>query len=176
VTSEIARIASETGLADRLILPGRVPHDEVERYYSLIDIAPFPRKPDLVCELVSPLKPLEALAMEKTVIVSSVAPLAEMIADGKTGLVFEKGNPDSLTATLDRALSDAGLRARLGEAGRKWVAAERTWATMAARVAGALAGNGSGPDGSAPPDHVTLQGWPARAGAVMVTEAAETRP
>lgn len=138
VTSEIARIASETGLADRLILPGRVPHDEVERYYSLIDIAPFPRKPDLVCELVSPLKPLEALAMEKTVIVSSVAPLAEMIADGKTGLVFEKGNPDSLTATLDRALSDAGLRARLGEAGRKWVAAERTWATMAARVAGAL--------------------------------------
>jgi hypothetical protein len=69
------------GFADWLIMPGRVPHDEVESWYSLIDICPFPRKPWPVCEMVSPMKPLEALAMEKAVVVSDVRALAEMITD-----------------------------------------------------------------------------------------------
>ena len=57
ITVEIERIAAESGLTDRLIMPGRVPHEEVEAYYSLIDIAPFPRKPQPVTEMVSPMKP-----------------------------------------------------------------------------------------------------------------------
>ena len=92
ITAEIERIAAEAGLSDRLIMPGRVPHEEVAAYYSLIDIAPFPRKPQPVTEMVSPMKPLEALAMEKAVVVSSVAALTEMIADEETGLVFAKGD------------------------------------------------------------------------------------
>lgn len=132
ITAEIERVAAEEGLADWLILPGRVPHSEVEAYYSLIDVAPFPRKPQPVTEMVSPMKPLEALAMEKAVVVSSVRALAEMIRDGETGLVFAKGDVESLADVLARAIGDAGLRARLGAAGRVWVTAERTWDRTAA--------------------------------------------
>jgi glycosyltransferase involved in cell wall biosynthesis len=130
ITAEIERIAAETGLSDRLIMPGRVPHDEVAAYYSLIDIAPFPRKPQPVTEMVSPLKPLEALATEKAVVVSSVAALAEMITDEETGLVFAKGDVGSLADVLDRLIGDPGLRASLGRNGREWVVGQRTWAEM----------------------------------------------
>jgi glycosyltransferase involved in cell wall biosynthesis len=115
-------------------MPGRVPHEEVTAYYSLIDIAPFPRKPQPVTEMVSPMKPLEALAMEKAVVVSSVAALVEMIADGETGLVFAKGDIASLADALARLIGDPGLRAHLGRNGRDWVVRRRTWAEMGRRA------------------------------------------
>jgi glycosyltransferase involved in cell wall biosynthesis len=134
VTQEVRRIAAESGLGPRLVMPGRVPHDEVGTYYSLVDIAAFPRKPQPVTELVSPIKPLEALAMEKAVVVSSVRPLAEMIADGETGLVFAKGEVEGLADALSRLAGDPALRHRLGRAGRAWVLRERSWASTARRV------------------------------------------
>ena len=130
ITSAIMEAAA--AYSDRLIMPGRVPHDEVERYYSLIDIAPFPRKPWPVCEMVSPMKPLEALAMEKAVVASDVRALAGMIQDGHTGLLFRKGNVASLADVLARLMADPGLRERLGREGRTWVAAQRTWARVGA--------------------------------------------
>jgi glycosyltransferase involved in cell wall biosynthesis len=129
--TEIDRVAVEEGLADWLIMPGRVPHAEVEAYYSLIDIAPFPRKPQPVTEMVSPMKPLEALAMEKAVVVSSVRALTEMIADDETGLVFRKGSVESLADVLGRLIDDPELRARLGRTARDWVTRERTWTATA---------------------------------------------
>lgn len=127
ITEEIYRIANEEGLSSKLIMPGRVPHEKVEAYYSLIDIAPFPRKPQPVTEMVSPMKPLEALAMEKVVVMSSVRALAEMVVDNETGVVFEKGNVNDLASTLERLLKDPALRQRLGKAGRSWVKKQRTW-------------------------------------------------
>ena len=91
-------------LEDRVIAPGRVPSTEVTSYYSLIDIAPFPRKPILLCEIVSPLKPFEALAMHKAVIASDVAALAEIVEDGKTGLLFRKGDTEDLARALDELI------------------------------------------------------------------------
>ncbi|MET3472409.1 glycosyltransferase involved in cell wall biosynthesis [Novosphingobium sp. 1529] len=127
IGAAIAAMAENSGFADWLIMPGRVPHEAVESWYSLIDICPFPRKPWPVCEMVSPMKPLEALAMEKAVVVSDVRALAEMIADGHTGLAFAKGDVPALTETLARLIADPALRAWLGRRGRAWVAAERTW-------------------------------------------------
>jgi glycosyltransferase involved in cell wall biosynthesis/polysaccharide pyruvyl transferase WcaK-like protein len=134
ITGEIERIAAEEGLAEWLIMPGRVPHEEVEAYYSLIDIAPFPRKPQPVTEMVSPMKPLEALSMEKAVVVSSVRALTEMVHDEETGLVFEKGSIESLANTLARLISDPELRGRLGRTARAWVARERTWIATATKA------------------------------------------
>lgn len=127
ITEEILRVASEEGLADKLIMPGRIPHDQVESFYSLIDIAPFPRKPQPVTEMVSPMKPLEALAMEKAVVVSSVRALTEMIVENETGLVFEKGNIKDLSEKLEILIKDEQLRYKLGKNGRSWVESERTW-------------------------------------------------
>jgi glycosyltransferase involved in cell wall biosynthesis len=138
ITAEIERIAAEAGLAERLIMPGRVPHEEVTAYYSLLDVAPFPRKPQPVTEMVSPMKPLEALAMEKAVVVSSVAALTEIVADGETGAVFAKGDVESLADALDRLIGDPELRARLGRNGRDWVVRQRTWAEMGRRARATL--------------------------------------
>lgn len=124
---DIQQAASEAGLDDWLIMPGRIPHEEVAAHYSLIDITPFPRKPQPVTELVPPLKPLEAMAMEKAVVVSSVRPLAEMITSGETGVVFEKGNINDLEHYLAQLILSSGLRTRLGRAGRTWVAQKRSW-------------------------------------------------
>lgn len=135
ITEQIVRIADAEGMSDWLIMPGRVPHEEVESYYSLIDVAPFPRKPWPVCEMVSPMKPLEALAMEKPVLVSSVRALTEMIADGHTGRVFEKGNIASLADRLAEMLADPLSRRSLGQRGRAWVCAERTWTQVGALLA-----------------------------------------
>ena len=127
ITQKIIDIATQYDFNEWLIMPGRVPHEEVENYYSLIDIAPFPRKPQPVCEMVSPMKPLEASAMKKAIIVSSVKALTEMIVDGETGLVFQKGNTKDMADKLETLLNDKALRKQLGEGGRKWVESERTW-------------------------------------------------
>lgn len=127
ITTEIRRLAHLHHFEDWLIMPGRVPYDEVEQYYSLIDIAPFPRKPWPVCEIVSPLKPLEALAMGKAVIVSSVAALREIIIDHVTGLHFSKGNVTCLAEKLAALIGQETLRKEMAYAGKNWVIQERTW-------------------------------------------------
>jgi glycosyltransferase involved in cell wall biosynthesis len=114
-------------LDDRVILTGRVPHEEVEDYYSLVDIAPFPRKPWKVCELVSPLKPFEAMALEKAVVVSGTRALMEIVDHEQTGLVFEKGSVESLQQVLDILICEPEKRAKMGKIAREWVIRERTW-------------------------------------------------
>lgn len=121
-----ARIEA-AGLEDRAILTGRVPHEDVARYYSLIDVCPFPRKPWEVCELVSPLKPFEAMAQEKAVLVSSTAALREIVTDGQTGMVFDAGSVPALVQALDRLITAPDLRRRLGSAARQWILSNRTW-------------------------------------------------
>lgn len=128
--------AQATDLSDVVTFLGRIPHEDVERHYSIIDITPFPRRPLPVCEMVSPLKPFEAMAMGKAVIASNVAALAEIVEDGRTGLLHAKGDVQSLAAQLERLLDDAELCEQLGARARDWVVAERNWKSLARMVAG----------------------------------------
>lgn len=127
ITQAILDIAKKYNFEKWLIMPGRIPHEEVESYYSLIDIAPFPRKPQPVTEMVSPMKPLEAAAMKKAIIASSVKALVDMINDEETGLIFQKGNIRDFSLKLELLLGSPDLRMKLGENARKWVETERTW-------------------------------------------------
>lgn len=131
ITQKILEVAKLFDFEDWLIMPGRIPHEEVEAYYSLIDVAPFPRKPQPVTEMVSPMKPLEAAAMKKAIIVSSVRALTDMITDEVNGLVFEKGNVSDLARQLEKLILDTELRNQLGESARVWVETERTWSITA---------------------------------------------
>jgi glycosyltransferase involved in cell wall biosynthesis len=117
------------GIDDVVTFTGRVAHADVLDYYSLIDIAVYPRKGVRVCEVVSPLKPLEAMAMAKAVVVSDVKAQTEMVMHEATGLVHRKDDVTSLEAELSRLIESRELRARLGEAARDWVRANRSWAT-----------------------------------------------
>jgi glycosyltransferase involved in cell wall biosynthesis len=128
LTLRLRRLVEKHGLGETVILPGKVPFDQVSRYYSVIDIAPFPRKPLPVCEMVSPIKPLEAMATGKAVVVSSVRALAEMVDHGNTGLVFKKGSVEDLARVLHELVGNAELRQRLGRAAQAHVAKHRNWA------------------------------------------------
>jgi glycosyltransferase involved in cell wall biosynthesis len=127
VEGRLHALAGELGLGRHVTFTGRVPHDDVARYLSLVDIAPFPRLPLPVCEAISPIKPFESMAMGKAVIVSSVAALTEIVDDGNTGLVFEKGSASDLARVIERYADDPELRARMGDNARTWVRAERDW-------------------------------------------------
>src|SRR6185369_17874701 len=82
----LVELASRLGLDDgTLVMPGRVPHDDVQDYYSIIDVFVVPRTADRVSALVTPLKPFEAMAMERTLIVSDVPPLREIVSPSDTG-------------------------------------------------------------------------------------------
>ncbi|OYD21129.1 glycosyltransferase [Oceanimonas baumannii] len=128
---QICDLAKNSSVKDKIIITGRVPHSLASEYYSVVDIAPFPRKSWPVCEMVSPMKPLEALAMEKTVLVSSVKALSEMIINGETGIIFEKGSIISLSKELSNLLADSAQRKKLGKYGRAWVRENRTWSSIA---------------------------------------------
>ena len=113
---------------------GRVPHNQVEKYYSIVDITPFPRLSVPVCEMVSPLKPFEAMAMGKVVVASDVAAMAEIVSDGTTGLLHRKNDASSLADSLRCVMDDDRLRTDLSEKARSWVEDERRWDVLGARV------------------------------------------
>lgn len=132
---ELEMLAKNLDIDDICFFTGRVDFREVERYYSLIDIAPFPRLPLKVCELVSPLKPFEAMAMGKTVIASDVAAMREFIISEENGVLFEKGSVDSLVDALGRLIADGRLRENLAASSRQWVMDNRTWRQTAEAIA-----------------------------------------
>lgn len=91
---------------DAVIFTGRVPHGEVERYYSLVDVLAYPRKAQRLTDLVTPLKPLEAMAQRRLVAASGVGGHRELIEDGVTGTLFAPDDPvtcaDALAGLLGR--------------------------------------------------------------------------
>lgn len=127
-------LARRLGLGGRVVFTGRVPHADIPRYLSLVDITPFPRLPLPVCELISPMKPFEAMATGKAVVVSDVAALTQIVTDGVTGLTFAKGDAHALAATLEHLVADPALRSRLGAAARSWVSAHADWSQIAGAV------------------------------------------
>jgi glycosyltransferase involved in cell wall biosynthesis len=110
-----------------VLFTGRVPHGEVQALYSVIDVFVVPRTADRVSQLVTPLKPYEAMALERAVVVSGVDALREIVRDGETGLVFEAESAVDLARVVEPLLTDPERRLALGRAAREWVAANRTW-------------------------------------------------
>jgi glycosyltransferase involved in cell wall biosynthesis len=148
----LQRQAADLGLD--AIFTGRVPSSKVRDYHAVLDVFVVPRTPDRVCQLVTPLKPVEAMASGLPVVVSSVRALAEIVRDGETGLLFPPLAAGALAEQLKQLIDNPELRRKLGAGAREWVARDRTWAHNAARyreIYGALA-RGDDPTGD-PPDH-----------------------
>lgn len=127
------QIAEAAGLGHRIVHPGQVPHAEVKPLYSVVDVLAYPRLRKRITELVTPLKPLEAMAMEKGVIGSDVGGLTELITDGETGLIHRAEDVEDLASKIERLVDDDALRARLGKNGRVYVSRERNWRTIIER-------------------------------------------
>jgi PEP-CTERM/exosortase A-associated glycosyltransferase len=114
---------------------GRVHHSEVQRYYRLVDLLVFPRKRMRLTDLVTPLKPLEAMAQLKPVLASDVGGHRELIRDGITGFLFPADDEAALASRLEYLIDNPAERARIAEQGRSFVAAERTWDRLMDRYA-----------------------------------------
>lgn len=133
------RIA-ELGLDDCVVLTGRVPHSEVQRYYSLVDVFAYPRLAMRLTELVTPLKPLEAMAQRKLVLASDVGGHRELIRDGDNGYLFRAGDSADLAASVLRVMTDQERWPEVHEAGWRYVSEERNWPNSVARYRGVYAG------------------------------------
>ena len=128
------RMSRFLAVDDIVTFTGRVAYEEVDRYYSLIDIVPLPRLGLRVCELVSPLKPFEAMATGKVLITSDVEALSEIIDDGVTGLLHRKDDSSHLADKLKEAITDSELRENLGKQAREWVSETHSWDVISTRL------------------------------------------
>ena len=119
--------------ATRIHFVGRVPHDEVERYYSLIDILAYPRKKMRLTDLVTPLKPLEAMAQMRLVAASDVGGHRELIEDGVTGTLFAPDDPASAASAIAALLDNRAIWDERRARARAFVEQDRNWSSNIGR-------------------------------------------
>ena len=135
----LQRQAARAGLAEAAVFPGRVPAAKVRQFHALLDVFVVPRTPDRVCQLVTPLKPVEAMASGLCVVTSEVKALTEIVKHEVTGMQTVPQDPVSLADCLERLLYSPDIRRKLGDNAREWVSRDRTWAHNAARYRDAYA-------------------------------------
>jgi len=135
----LQRQAAQAGLADAAVFTGRVPASKVRQFHALLDVFVVPRTPDRVCQLVTPLKPVEAMASGLCVVTSEVKALTEIVKHEVTGMQTVPQDPVSLADCLERLIYSPDIRRKLGDNAREWVARDRTWSHNAARYRDAYA-------------------------------------
>lgn len=119
--------AQASPAANRIHFVGRVPHEKVERYYSLVDVLAYPRKKLRLTDLVTPLKPLEAMAQGRLVAASDVGGHRELIEDGVTGVLFPADDPVGAAKAIDALFADKAMWPQRKAAARSFVEQERNW-------------------------------------------------
>lgn len=124
--------AERLGVGAQVVFTGRVPHVEVTRYYDLVDALCYPRLSMRLTELVTPLKPLEAMAQGRLLVASDVGGHRELIRDGETGVLFRAGDATDLSRRVLDLLAAPERWPVLRAAGRAFVETERNWATSVA--------------------------------------------
>jgi PEP-CTERM/exosortase A-associated glycosyltransferase len=130
VEQELKIQIRELRVEDIVLMPGRIPHERIPGVYGLTDVFVYPRLSMRLTELVTPLKPLEAMAMGGAVIASDIGGHRELVQDGYNGLLVAPGSASKLAEVVDRILDDSSLRQRLGRQAASWVRRERSWETL----------------------------------------------
>jgi glycosyltransferase involved in cell wall biosynthesis len=115
------------------VFAGRVPHADVQRYYELIDVLAYPRRRMRLTELVTPLKPLEAMAQGRMFVASDVGGHRELVRHGETGFLCGADDARALARALEAVFADASAWPRIAHAARRYVETERTWARSVRR-------------------------------------------
>lgn len=127
--------AAASPVAGAIRFVGRVPHDAVDRYYGLVDLLAYPRKKMRLTDMVTPLKPLEAMAQRRLVVASDVGGHRELIRDGETGTLFAPDSPRACADALAAVFADRGDWDTRRERARARVEQERNWSSNISRYA-----------------------------------------
>jgi len=125
--------AKDMGVADKVVFAGRVQHSEVNRYYDLVDMLVYARHSMRLTELVTPLKPLEAMAQGQLFVASDVGGHKELVRHGETGWLFKSDDVAALTEGVLSMLNNQSRWPAMKAAGRKYVETERNWQASVSR-------------------------------------------
>jgi glycosyltransferase involved in cell wall biosynthesis len=129
----LQRLAAQLGLDDGTALfTGRVPHSQVREYYAVLDVFAVPRTDERVCHLVTPLKPVEAMASGLPVVSSDLTAMRELVEPGVTGQLIDQKTPRVWADNLEKLLYCQKRRNEWGASARALVGRERTWTRVAA--------------------------------------------
>ncbi|MFF5790424.1 glycosyltransferase [Paeniglutamicibacter sp. NPDC012692] len=132
--ADLKTLANKLGVTESVQFVGRVPAKDVPRYVELFDIVLCPRISSVVTEMVSPLKPLEAMAAGRPVIASNVAPLVDLLGtDGSRGALFNAGDAADLARTIRELADNKPKRKEIGRTARRWIVENRSWSEIARR-------------------------------------------
>lgn len=126
----LAQLVERRHLSRSVLLLGRVPHQQVRDYYDLIDVLVYPRLSSRITELVTPLKPLEAMALGKIVVASDVGGHRELIRDGETGFLFRADDIKDMVDVLARVVAERDHWPRIIAQARNFVETERSWQSI----------------------------------------------
>jgi len=128
------------GLTNAVVFTGAVPHDEVPRYLSAMDVAVVPYRP-IDGFFFSPMKLFESMAAGRPTVAAALGQIAEVIDDGRTGVLYPPGDNERLGQVLEQLLEEQSPASAIGAAAREYVLANHTWEMRArevARIAGEL--------------------------------------
>jgi glycosyltransferase involved in cell wall biosynthesis len=130
--NNLKALAAARGLSERVLFAGRVPHADVHRYYGLIDVLAYPRRSMRLTEIVTPLKPLEAMAQGRLFVASDVGGHRELVRDGITGSLFPAGYANLLALSIENLLAKRDEWPAMLTRARRFVETERTWSRSVA--------------------------------------------
>ncbi|AKT37786.1 glycosyltransferase [Chondromyces crocatus] len=133
---QLKAFTRDRGLGNLVTFTGRVPHDQVYDLYSIASLMAYPRIRTRTTEITTPLKPLEAMSMERPVIVSDVPAMGELVREGETGFTFRAGDVHDLARRCVAVLKDPDHLATIGRNARAWILRERHWQTLLTQYAG----------------------------------------
>jgi PEP-CTERM/exosortase A-associated glycosyltransferase len=125
--AELKRLAAANRVEDAVVFTGRVPFTDVERYYDFVDIFVYPRRKSRLTDLVTPLKPIEAMAKGRVVIASDCGGHREIVTHGRNGFLFAADDTDALTDAISAAVAARDTWPLIGKNARDYVVRERTW-------------------------------------------------
>lgn len=131
--AKLKQQVADLGIADKVVFTGRVPHAEVNRYYDLVDLLVYARHSMRLTELVTPLKPLEAMAQGQLFVASDVGGHEELVRHEETGWLFKADDVAALTQSVLAALQAQTQWPAMRAAGRRFVETERNWKVSVAR-------------------------------------------
>ncbi|MGP9817710.1 glycosyltransferase [Glutamicibacter sp. 363] len=124
-------LATEMDLLDVVTLAGRLPSKDIPSLISTFSIVACPRHSLAVTELVSPLKPLEAMGAGRAVVLSDVAPHRDIAGPGQIrAALFKSDDALDFADVLENLINDSEKRESLARAGRLWAVDERNWAKI----------------------------------------------
>ena len=118
---------NELAIEEDVIFTGRIPNKKISSIYSIVDILVLPRLSMRLTEIVTPLKPLEAMIMKKAILASDVGGHKELITHGQTGILFKAGDADDFLKKFFLLANSSNLRSKLGEQGYEYVRKEKNW-------------------------------------------------